>query len=70
MLFSNKKDTWEFPLWLSRLRTRCCLFEDVSWIPDLGQWVKDPVLPQLWHRLQMQLRSGVVWLWDRPKLQL
>ena len=36
----------EFLLWLSRLRTRCCLCEDVGLIPDPTQWVKDPVLPQ------------------------
>ena len=26
-------------------------------IPGPAQWVKDPVLPQLWHRSQVQLRS-------------
>ena len=32
----------EFPLWLSRLRTQCCLSEDMGLIPGLAQWVKDP----------------------------
>ena len=36
----------EFLLWLSGLRTQCCLCEDVGSIPGLTQWVKDLVLPQ------------------------
>ena len=36
----------EFPLWLSRLRTQCCLCEDAGLIPGLTHWVKDPALPQ------------------------
>ena len=43
-------------MWLSELRTRCCLCEDAGFIPGLVQWVKDPVL----HcRLQTGLGSGV-----------
>ena len=30
---------------------------DTGLIPGLMQWVKDPVLPQLWLRLQLQLGS-------------
>lgn len=30
---------------------------DAGWTPHLAQWVKDPVLPQLQHRLQLWLGS-------------
>ena len=40
----------EFPLWLSRLGTGHSVCEDMDSIPVLAQWVKDPVLPQLWLR--------------------
>ena len=30
----------EFPVWLSGLRTQCCLSEDVGSIPGLVQWVR------------------------------
>ena len=33
-------------LWLSRLRTRCCLCENSSLIPDFAQWFKDLALLQ------------------------
>ena len=36
----------ELALWLRRLRTQCCLCEDVGSIPVLAQRVKDPALPQ------------------------
>ena len=36
----------EFLLWLSRLRTQCCLCEDACSIPGLGQWIKDLALLQ------------------------
>ena len=36
----------ELPSWLSWLRTQHSLHEDVGSVPDLAQWVKDPVLPQ------------------------
>ena len=36
----------EFLLWLSELGTQPSLWEDVSSILGLAQWVKDPVLLQ------------------------
>ena len=43
-------------MWLSGLRTQCCLSEDVGLIPGLAQGVKDASLPWLWHRLHLQLQ--------------
>ena len=37
---------WEFPLWLSGLRTHQSIHEGVDSIPGLAQWVKDLVLLQ------------------------
>ena len=34
-----------------------CLCGNVSLIPSLAQWVKEPVLQQQWCRSQLQLRS-------------
>ena len=45
----------EFLLYCSVLRIWCCLCGNADLIPGLLQWVKDPVLPQLWHRLQLHL---------------
>ena len=45
----------EFQLWLSGLRTWCCLRKNAGFIPGLTQWVKGPMLPLLW-------------LWCRPQL--
>ena len=31
-------------------------FNNISGVSGVVQWVEDPALPQLWHRLQLQLR--------------
>ena len=41
-----KQGTSEFPLWLSRLRTRPSVSEDAGSIPGLTQWVKELLLLQ------------------------
>ena len=44
---------------------------DAGLIPDLAQWVKDPVLLQLWLRSQLPLRSdpwpGTPYATGQPK---
>ena len=46
----------EFPLWCHRI---CVPWEcwDAGLIPGPAQWVKDPVLGQLWLGWQLQLGS-------------
>ena len=50
----------EFLLWLSGLRTRHSVHEDVGSVSSLTQWVKNPALPQaVWPRSQIWLGSGI-----------
>ena len=50
-------------MWLSRLQTQHCPGENTASILGLVQRVKDPVLPWLEHRLQLQLGFDL-WPWN------
>ena len=43
---SCRKSIWEFPLWLSGLRTQHSIPKGSGSIPGLAKWVKDLGLPQ------------------------
>ena len=49
----------EFLLWLSGSKTQCSVYEDVGPIPGLTQWLKDLALPNLRHRSEIRLGSGI-----------
>ena len=52
----KRKDISEFLLWHNRIGGFCIARTQV-WSPDWYSGLKDPVLPNLWSRLQLQLRS-------------
>ena len=60
----------EFSLWLSTLRTQHSLWEDLSLIPGLAQWAKDPgssiaTICYIDHRCGSD--PTLLWLWCRPR---
>ena len=65
---SIKLHFWEFPLWLSGLRTWCCLCEDV--VPSLASLIG----LRIWHWHSIGHRCGsdpvLLWLWPWRRLQL
>ena len=51
--------SWEFPLWLSRLRAQQSNHEDAGSIPGLAQWAKDQCCREQQRRSQTQPGSSV-----------
>ena len=53
-LMQKNKKTKEFLLWCSGIGGVCSA-RDAGLILSLAQWIKDSVMPQLWHRWQFWL---------------
>ena len=49
---------------VNQLRTQHSVPEDVSLVPGLAQWSKDPALPQV--ALRCGLDQALLLLWCRP----
>ena len=49
---------------VNQLRTQHSVPEDVSLVPGLAQWSKDPALPQVAHRCGFD--QALLLLWRRP----
>ena len=55
LILCFKRGTWGVPTMASKSRIRYCLCGSLGSIPGPVQWLKDPVLLQLWCRLQLWL---------------
>ena len=49
--------------WVKNLTS---IHKDVGLIPDLAQWIKDPVLPQAAAAQAADLDPVLLWLWCSP----
>jgi len=63
---TKKNRNWEFPLWLSRLRTRLVSItmrvQSLASLSGLRIWH----CHKLWSRSQMHSDPTLLWLWRRP----
>ena len=53
------------PIVDQQVKNRHSACEDVGWIPDLAQWVKDSVCHKLWRR---PAAAALIWslVWEHP----
>ena len=55
-------------MWHSRLRIQHCLYSAADSVPGLAQWVKDPVLLQLW--LGFDPWPGMLQVWQKTEKKI